>query len=108
MGRRLTRRVRHHADVMGEGSVRSAELLSRLLRYGDGPTHRRLAAEVAGGDGALAQMLAETVRFDEDPELRVRCLAVLGQALDGADMAVGLAVLGALFGPTGSETVLGL
>jgi hypothetical protein len=93
---------------MGEDTIRSAELLSRLLRYGDAATRRRLSNDVAAGDRDLAMLLAQTARSDEDPELRMRCLEVLGRALETADRALGLAVLIALFGPLASETVLGL
>jgi len=87
---------------------RSAELLSRLLRFGDSATRLRLADDVAAGDTVLADLLARTARSDEDADLRVRCIEVLGRALEACDPAMKLEVLTALFGASRSETVLGL
>jgi len=84
---------------MGDAVTRSAELLSRLLRFGDAATRRRLADDVASGDTVLADLLARTARSDEDADLRVRCIEVLGQALEGSDRATQLEVLLSLFGP---------
>jgi len=93
---------------MGETLSRSAELLSRLLRFGDASTRLRLADDVASGDSVLADLLARTARSDEDSELRVRCIEVLGRALETSDGSMKLEVLTSLFGRPVSETVLGL
>jgi hypothetical protein len=93
---------------MGRADSRTADVIARLVSYGDDPTLRRLAADVAAGDLALARLLAETARSDEDDALRARCVEVLGLALKEADHQVRWAVLTSLFGHQRSETVLGL
>jgi len=84
--------------MVGEAVSRSAALLSRLLRYGDAGTRRRLADDVVSGDIVLAELLAHTARSDEDLDLRVRCIEVLGRALEDAELEVQKDVLTSLFG----------
>ena len=84
--------------MTGEAVSRSVSLLSRLLRYGDAATRQRLADDVASGDAALAHLLASTARSDEAQDLRVRCVEVLGLALEDAGNDVREDVLASLFG----------
>lgn len=84
--------------MAGEAVSRSASLLSRLLRYGNATTRRRLADDVVSGDAALTQLLASTARSDDDLDLRVRCVEVLGLALEEAGSTVQESVLTSLFG----------
>jgi hypothetical protein len=76
----------------------TAEVLSRLLLFGDAATRLRIAADVASGDLGLTDLLAQTARSDEDPDLRVACVEVLGRALETADAETRIGVLTSLFG----------
>jgi hypothetical protein len=84
--------------MTGEDVPRSAALLSRLLLFGDATTRRRLAHDVSSGDTVLADLLAQTARADDNDDLRVACIEVLGQALEDADHDLQVGVLASLFG----------
>jgi hypothetical protein len=80
-------------------AVTDAQLqaIGRVLRFGAAASRAALADELARQEGpGLWEVLADTVRSDDDWQLRARSLELLGRVAGGADRATAEAVLTAI------------
>ena len=84
-------------------AVTDAELqaIGRVLRFGAAASRAALADELARQHGpGLWEVLANTVRSDDDWQLRARSLELLGLIAGSADRATAEAVLAATTRPS--------